>query len=186
MQEIMGFIHSQGRKFSPAQMKANLEEQYLNYKWFKPTIWEGFSLEITNRVKYIQLRTRLTRIFLYSHWQHSDNSFRMRDSSTLNDSRAPLSAHSGVTVSAYKNTRTPINVCELVYASLCWKLSEGKHGTVLFFSTFKEIFKYFSLNMSSTATESKTNLSPLYKFSICMKWLCRKCMHIHTWAKQTL
>jgi hypothetical protein len=40
--------------------------------------------------------------------------------------------------------------------------------------------------MSSTATESKTNLSPLYKFSICMKWLCRKCMHIHTWAKQTL
>lgn len=74
-------------------MKASLGVKYLNYKCYESTVWEGFPPEITNRMKYLQLNIRLTRIFHCAHWQHSDSSFRIRDSSTLNDSRTLLSTH---------------------------------------------------------------------------------------------
>lgn len=114
--EILDFIRScrKKKKSPPHKWKQILKSSILIINGSGPSIWEGFSREITNRLEYIQLKTRLTRIFLYSHWQHSDNAFRIRDSSTLNDSRAPLSTHSGVTVSAYRNTRTPVNVYALV------------------------------------------------------------------------
>lgn len=80
----------------------------------QPPVWEGFSLAITNRMKCIQLIARLTRMFLYAHWQHSASSFR-KDSSTLDDSRTPLSTHPVTTVYGFRSPRLPTKVCVCVY-----------------------------------------------------------------------
>lgn len=87
-------------------------------------------------------------------------------------------------LSLHTETLRLLSMCMRLCKHPCVKNYQTKMVLFIFFSAFRDL-KHFSLNMLSLTTTSKTKLTPLHEFSICMMWVCMKNMHIHTWTKQT-